>query len=128
MHVSNEPVLECNLEEFWNEFLSKQRLSIGESREDVIEVFSGKAEIKPRFRIRRPDGKGDVFFNSRELLCRFANFPTPAQTHFLDAARAALAAHEVHEMIITVPWSKHGTKKLQIRSREIVSMDIEVLN
>jgi len=117
-----------SLEEFWKEFWSRQSLTMTESLQDAIGVFSGQAEIKPRFRIRRPDGKGDVFFNSRELLCRFANFPTPAQTHFLDAARAALAAHEVHEMIITVPWSKHGTKKLQIRSREIGSMDIEVLN
>ena len=126
MKVVTDPVLECSLDEFWNEFWSKQRLGITETLEHAIKTFRGEATINPRFRIRTPDGKGDVFFNNRELLCRFAGFPTPTQERIIFAIRQALVKNNVDRMVITVPWSKNGTRRVMVSS-SIASTDFDVL-
>ena len=127
--TNNEPVLECSLDEFWNEFWSKQQLGIGETKEDAEETFRGESKIKPKFRIPSADRKSDIFFDNREVLCRFANFPTPTQERILRSIRQALTEKNVKQMIITIPWSKNGQKKLRIRSSgfDFGALDFETL-
>lgn len=126
MQVVTTPVLECSLEEFWNEYWSKQPSGVVRILEDASEAFRGESTINPRFRIRAPDGKGDVFFNNRELLYRFTSFPTPTQERFICSVRQALAENDVDQMVMTVPWSKSGRRKILIRST-VESTDFEVL-
>lgn len=126
MQVVMTPVLVCSLEEFWNKYWSKQPLGVVEKLEDAAKVFRGESTIKPRFRIRAPDGKGDIFFDNRELLCRFAGFPTPTQKRIILSIRQALSENQVDQMVMTVPWSKSGKRRIRIRSKE-ESTDFEVL-
>jgi len=126
MEVVTNPVLECSLEEFWDEYWSRQSLGVVETLEDAAETFRGESTIKPRFRICTPDGKGDIFFDNRELLCRFASFPTPTQERIILSIRQALAEKGVEQMVMTVPWSKSGKRRIRIRSSE-GSTDFEVL-
>jgi hypothetical protein len=114
--VTPKPVLECTLKDFWDQYWSKERLGGNESLEDATKVFSGKSEIKPAFRIPSADGRSDIFFDNREMLCRFANFPTPTQGRILNAIRRALAEAEVDNMVITIPWSKTGDRKVRVRA------------
>lgn len=114
--VNPDPVLEITLEEFWNEYWSKEKIGVVENLENAATVFRGESEIRPRFRIPSADGKTDIFFNSRELLCRFANFTTPEQARFLNSIRQALKAAAVRRMVITIPWSKNGTRQVNVRA------------
>lgn len=123
--VTHKPVLECTLNEFWDQYWSKERLGGNESLENAEEVFRGKSDIKPAFRIPSPDGKSDIFFDNREMLCRFANFPTPTQGRILAAIRRALTDAEVDSMVITIPWSKTGDRKVRVRASSDCSLDFE---
>jgi hypothetical protein len=115
MHIINpRPILDCTLGEFWDEFLSKQPLSLYESKEQIETTFRGQSTIKPKFRIPSAGGQSDVFFDNREMLCRFANFPTPTQERFLCAVRQAMMANNVREVVLTIPWSATRERKLRI--------------
>jgi len=127
--VNAEPTLECDLEEFWKEYWSKCELGIGETLSDAMETLRGESTIKPKFRIPSADDKSDVFFDNREMLCRFANFPTPTQERILQSLRMALTERKVKQMVITIPWSKNGTRKLRVRASGIGTdvLDFEML-
>src|SRR3989338_138266 len=99
--VTPDQVLEITLEELWQEYWSNERRGIGESLDNAAEVFRGESQIKPKFRIPSADSKTDIFFDSHELLCRFANFPTPSQSRLLSSIRRGLAAAKVTSMVIT---------------------------
>ena len=116
--TSSEPVLECTLEEFWIKFWSQEDLGCGESFDEATTVFRGESRINPKFRIPAADGSGnsDIFFDNRELLCRFANFPTPTQRRILNSIRRALADAKVNIIMITIPWSKTNVRKLCVRA------------
>ncbi len=113
--VSSEPYLECSFKEFWNEFWSRQA-SNSETMLGAELVFRGESEVRPKFRIPGADGRGDIFFDNRELFCRFANLPTPSQKRFLQAVQAALAKFNTLRIVIDIPWSKNSQRKLLIRA------------
>ena len=130
MKVTNtEPVLECDLDEFWKEYWSRCQLGVGETLRDAAKTLRGESTIIPKFRIPSADGKSDVFFDNREMLCRFANFPTPTQESILQSIRIALTERKVRQMVVTIPWSRNGTRKLQVRASGIGTevLDFEML-
>jgi hypothetical protein len=113
--VSSSPVLNCTFLEFWTEFLSKFHTS-ALSREYVFEAFRGESQTRPKFRIPAADSGGDVFFDSRELLCRYCALPTPTQAGFLKAIRKALADNKVDQIEIEFAWSSSTSRKMRVRS------------
>ncbi|HLC49705.1 MAG TPA: hypothetical protein VJI96_04965 [Candidatus Andersenbacteria bacterium] len=115
MSSSTSPVLEIDLDDFWNQFWSRQLLSCIETLANATETFRGKSTIKPPYRIPAADGRGDVFFDDVEMLSRFANFPTPTQANFLTSIRNALASNNCNEIVLMVPWFRDDERKLRIR-------------
>jgi len=116
--------LECTLDEFLNNFFDDLPLTAA-SKEHVASNLRGGSKIKPRFRIPSADGKSDVFFNNREMLCRFASFTTPHQAEILSAIRKALTESKVQQMVIMIPWSKTNERKLLVRASGV---GVEVLD
>lgn len=125
--VIGRAALVCGLDEFFAEHWKAQP-DVTETLDEVREELMGKSEIKPRFRISTPDGKSDIFFNSRELLCRFANMPTITQCRFVKAIRMAMRANDVTVLKITIPWSRNGMKILEVHGAPdvYVSLDFEL--
>ncbi len=118
MKVSGQPTLVCTLQELYQSHLRYQQ-GRSENLDELRAVFQGSSPSNPRFRIRCL-GR-DTFFNNRELLCRFVGMGTPSQNRFLQGVTDALTTHGVNRIEIAIPWSKHSTRKLQVRSGEIFS-------
>lgn len=121
MRISTEvKKLECSLEELWNKAWRHQP-DLAENLDDVRINFRGESKIKPRFRIPSADNHGDLFFDSLELLRRFATMITPVQSRFLASVRIVMQANEVRVVEIAVPWSK--TKERVIRISAAIGPD-----
>ncbi len=112
MEVSNEPTMKCTLEEFYDAYL-KNHLNRTEDIRTLRNGFKGKEHVTPRFRIRCADQ--DVFFNNRELLCRFAGMSTPSQSRFIQGIKEALEKSKVKRIEITIPWSENYERRLDVR-------------
>jgi hypothetical protein len=128
--TTSEPVLECTFKEFWDGYWAKTRsvLGTGETQEDAETTLMGQSTIKPKFRIPAADNQLDIFFYNRELLCRFANLPTPTQANFLRSVRNVMDEKNVYRIIITIPWSRNTQRRLLIRGTKLGStLDFELL-
>jgi len=79
----------------------------------IREALMGKTH-QPLFRIPSADRGVEVFFNNRELLCRFAAMPLPSQWEFLQAVRAATEKEHVEVVYLDVAWSEKKTRKIKI--------------
>lgn len=113
--ITTETFLECTLEELWDRYWSKKGPGIGETLDSAIEVFRGESRIKPKFRIPAAGDMTDIFFDDPDLLCRFANFPTPTQKRFIESIRQVLKEESVESIVISVPWSMGGERKIRVR-------------
>ena len=120
-----EPVLECTFFEFWEKHLLKGVGGSGLAFQDLEPALRGESKMKPVFRMPSADRRSDVFFDNREMFCRFASMPTPTQSEVLTALRQALTENCVNQMEMMIPWSKNGQKKLRVRGH---GRDNEVLD
>ena len=119
------PTLECDFQEFWDLFLSKNRLANNDLN-DFSKCLRGESTNRPRFRIPSADLKSDIFFDNMELFCRFASMPTPTQADFLRSVRKALTENRVEQIIISIPWSNSRDRKLRIRNSGLDVLDFEM--
>lgn len=109
--MGDNDIFECPLPEFHQEYISDDLPTV--DLKELESVFRGEIKNKPRFRICV--GDAEVFFNSRELLCRFVTMPTPNQKDIIDGFIVAMKRHKVNRVVIEIPWSKSGKRKLEAR-------------
>ncbi len=123
--TSQAPTLEGCLFEFFEQYWSKLP-EVAETARGIEVDFRGESKIKPRFRVPAADTGNDIFFNNRELFCRFASMPTPTQRRFLASLRQAMQEHDVKRVVLTVPWSASNEKRIEVVS-SLFSLDFELL-
>ncbi len=128
--VTRPSVLSGTLDELLDKFMPVGNPDSVPSRvAEIKQAFSGELITQPRFRIPGADKESDIFFNSRELLCRFVSLPTPTQTDFIKAAKTAMTEKEVRDIEVEIPWTKTRTRKLRVRASGMTgnrSLDIDL--
>jgi hypothetical protein len=114
--VVKETVLVGTLEELVFRQVESRYMDAGHAT-NIVSAFKGEmVSNNPPFRIPAADTGTEVFFNSRELLSRFANLPLPSQTSLLSSIRQIMLYEGVKEIQLTVRWSGQKTRLVRIKT------------